>query len=277
MKNKNILITTIVLLLTVLIILLLVVIFSLIKIVDNNKKDLSSKEIKKVIEKKYNLEEIDTITFDFKRANVVIKTSNTNELVITQKTKEEKFYLDESISSNIISFGENSYIFDGKNKKYIIQIPRDYTGNLYVTNGFGEISILNVKTSFYVDNNSGGVNIYKCDNVRIKDVSGDIDLDGVNGDTIISSSTGNITLNNVSGTVKLDTLTGDIIINNFLIEGDSEIENISGNIIVSMNKDSKCNIKATNESGSKNINKKICKDKINLFEVKNVTGNININ
>ena len=275
MKNKNTLITIILLFCVVLIILLLVVIFSLLKMF--NVKEETVKESKSIIEKKYNLDKIETIAFDFKRSNVVIKATNTEEMVITQKTKEEKFYLNENITSNVISFEEDSYIFDGKNKKYTIEIPKDYSGVLYVTNGFGEISILNIKTSFYVDNNSGGINIYKCDNVKIKDVSGDLNIDGVYGDSTISSSTGNITVSNVKGSLKVDSLTGDIIINNFKIEGNSEIENISGNVIMTINKESECKIKTKSESGSVNVSKKICKDKDNVLEVKNVTGNININ
>lgn len=275
MKNKNTLITIILLFCIVLIILLLVVIFSLLKMFNINTDRV--KESKTIIEKKYSLDKIDTITFDFKRSNVVIKSSNTEELIITQKTKEERFYLNEGNTSNTINFEEDSYIFDGKNKKYTIQIPKDYIGNLYITNGFGEISLLNIKNSFYIDNNSGGVNLYKCDNVKVKDVSGDLNIDGVTGDTTISSSTGNITISNATGTMKVDTLTGDIIVNNFKIEGNSEIENISGNIIMTINRESECKINANNESGSLNINKKICKDKKNILEVKNVTGNININ
>lgn len=275
MKNKNSLITLILLFCTILLILLLVVIFSLIKIF--NIKDEKKVETKKIIEKKYNIDKINTITFDFKRANVVIKSSDDKELVVTQNTKEEKFYLNENISSNTIGFEEDSYIFDGKTKKYIVKIPKEYEGNLYIINGFGEISILNIKNLFTIDNNSGGVNVYKCENVNIKDVSGDLYLDGITGNTVVSSSTGNITLSNVKGAINLDTLTGNIIVNNFKIEGDSEIENISGNVGITINKDSECNIIYSNESGTSKINKKICKDKKNILEVKNVTGNININ
>ena len=183
----------------------------------------------------------------------------------------------ENINSNSMSFEEDSYIFDGKNKKYIVKVPKDYKGNLYIINGFGEISILNIKSNFNIDNNSGGVNVYKCENVNIKDVSGDLYLDGITGNTVVASSTGNITISNVKGTIDLDSLTGDIIVNNFKIEGDSEIENISGNVGINMNKDAECKIQYSNESGVSNINKKVCKDKKNILEVKNVTGNININ
>ena len=118
------------------------------------------------------------------------------------------------------------------------------------------------------------VNQYK--NIDIKDVSGQINLNDISGLIKLSSSTGNRNIKTIKGILEIDTLTGDVNINNFKIEGDSKIENISGDITVSISKDSICKIDATNENGKLKINKEKCNDKKNIFEIKNITGNINI-
>ena len=257
----------------VLLVLLLITIFSLLKLlifkevkIDNRRK----------IEEKYPLSDIDNVSFDFKRADVVFKTTNDNELSIIQNNKEEKLYLNINKSSRQLIIDEISNIFDNKNIRYTIKIPKSYLGNISIVNGFGKISIYNMDVNSYIDNNAGEINMYKSKNITIKDVSGQINLNDISGLIKLSSSTGNINIKTIKGILEIDTLTGDVNVNNFKIEGDSKIDNISGNIIMSINKDSLCKIKSENQNGETNINKKICGDKKNILKVSNVTGKINI-
>ena len=273
MKSKSSFIKIMFIFSILLLILFLITLFSLLKIFIIKPEEKPKKEIKEV---SYNLDNKEKLMFDFKRAEVVIKTTNEDELKIIQNTKEEKMYLNINDTKNQLFVEEESYIFDGSDKKYTVKIPKKYLGSINITNGFGTLRIYNIKTSLFIDNNSGEINIFNSSNINIKDVPGRINLNDIDGVTSLSSSTGDINIKSISGSLTIDTLTGEIIVSNFNVESNSFIENISGNITLSINKDSICKVKSTNESGETRINKEKCTGKNNILEVKNVTGDINI-
>ena len=273
MKNKNSLIRLLFLFVFLLVVLLIVLIFMLLKIFifkDTNKK------VKDIITNNYDISDISNLSFDFKKATVVIKGTNEDNLSITQNTKEEKFYLNNQKYDHKLMYVEDSYMFDNKELKYTIRVPVNYKGNLVINNNYGTLKIYNIKNNLIIDNNSADVNIYRSGDMTIKDVSGKINLNDVTGNITITSSTGNINISNFTGEASIDTLTGDVNIDNFKIEGNSSIENISGNINISIDKNSECKIKYSNDRGNNNITKDKCKNKNNILDVKNVTGNINI-
>lgn len=260
--------------LIILIILLLIIIFSLFRLLTNNKKT-EEKEKKKIVNE-YKLDNINLLYFEFKRANIVIKNTSDKDLKIIQNTKEEKFYLNNFNSSNSISFYEDSIIFDGKQRNYVIYIPDNFDGNLNIVNGFGNLKIENIKINLSIDNNTGIVDVNNCGNLNIKNVSGLIKANDLNGNFIATTSTGNITADKIYGSINIESLTGDISIKNLKLENDSYIENISGDIELSINKKSNCKLTYSNEKGINNVDKKICKKGKNKIEVKNIMGNIDI-
>ena len=272
MKNRNNFIKFMFISGILLLILFLITLFSLIKVFFIKEK----MQTKEIIEVNYKLDSVNTLAFDFNHANVVFKTTNNEDLTIIQNTKEEKLYLNINKYNNKITVDEDSILFNGNEKKYTIRIPKSYLGSIVITNGFGKINLYNLKSGLYIDNNAGEVNVFKSNDINIKDVSGTLNLTDIEGNIVLSSSTGNINIKNVKGLLNIDTLTGDIIVNNFKIEGNSKIENISGDISLIINRDSICKIKASNQSGESNIDKSICSSKKNILEVENITGNINI-
>ena len=212
MKNKSVVMNILVFASFLLILLLLVVIFSLIKMI----MPKSNKESKKtIITKNYTLDNIENISFNFKKANSNFEIIDGEELVIVQEHKEEVFYLDYKEKDKTIYLDEDSYLINPQKKKYTIFIPKKYKGKVTIINGFGEINESGIENDLYINNNAGSVNIKKSRNIRLKDVSGNINLEDLEGNLVAESSTGNISINNMIGIAKLESITGDITISNF--------------------------------------------------------------
>lgn len=275
MKNKSIVMKILVFGSIILVLLLLVVISSLINIFLPKEKEESKKII---ISKNYSLDNVDNISFNFKKANSTFEISDTEELTIVQNHKEEKFYLNYKVKDSNAYFEEDSYIINPQQKNYIIYIPMNYKGKITLINGFGKVEISDIINDLYINNNSGKLTINNSKNMRIKDVSGDISLSNIEGNIVAESTTGDIIIDNLTGITNIESITGDIIINKFSIVGDSFFENVSGDIILDMEQDSLCKINASNERGKTSIDEKACNSllKINMINVKNITGSIKI-
>ena len=274
MKNKSFVMKILLCGSFLLILLFLIVIFSLIRLIIP-KKDVNDE--KKIISKNYDISNINNNIFDFKNSNSIFKISETDELVITQNSKETKFYLNEQKGNNQLRFEEDLYLINPQKKKYTIYIPKKYLNKITIINGFGKIKITGVPNDFNINNNSGKIYFNEIGNIELKDVSGDVNFKNVQGDIIISSSTGNINVINIKGTANIDTITGDIKVTGFEVTGDSYFENVSGDISIKMSDQSVCKIKYFNETGTTKIDNEICKDELNIIDIKNITGLIKFN
>ena len=275
MKNKSILMKILVVGSMILVLLLFVVIFSLIKLfIPTKTKSVE----KKIISNTYDLSNIESISFNFKNANSKFELIEGNEMIITQNSKEEKFHLNVKDKVDKFFFEEDSYIINPQKKNYIVQIPSNYLGTINIINGFGEISYVGIPNDLFINNNAGSIDLKELKNLQIKDVSGNISIDGIEGSFKAESSTGNITIKNFSGISNIESITGDIKITNFNILGESYIENVSGDIIIDINDDSLCTIEYSNERGKTKISDNICDEKfgIYLLNIKNITGEIKI-
>ena len=275
MKNKSILMKILVVGSMILVLLLFVVIFSLIKLfIPTKTKSVE----KKIISNTYDLSNIESISFNFKNANSKFELIEGNEMIITQNSKEEKFHLNVKDKVDKFFFEEDSYIINPQKKNYIVQIPSNYLGTINIINGFGEISYVGIPNDLFINNNAGSIDLKELKNLQIKDVSGNISIDGIEGSFKAESSTGNITIKNFSGISNIESITGDIKITNFNILGESYIENVSGDIIMDINDDSLCTIEYSNERGKTKISDNICDEKfgIYLLNIKNITGEIKI-
>lgn len=275
MKNKSILMKILVVGSMILVLLLFVVIFSLIKLfIPTKTKSVE----KKIISNTYDLSNIESISFNFKNANSKFELIEGNEMIITQNSKEEKFHLNVKDKVDKYFFEEDSYIINPQKKNYIVQIPSNYLGTINIINGFGGISYVGIPNDLFINNNAGSIDLKELKNMQIKDVSGNISIDGIEGSFKAESSTGNITIKNISGISNIESITGDIKITNFNILGESYIENVSGDIIMDINDDSLCTIEYSNERGKTKISDNICDEKfgIYLLNIKNITGEIKI-
>ena len=275
MKNKSIIMKILIVGSILLTLLLLVVVFSLIKMLMPKKETPVEK---KIITQNYTLEDVENIVFDFKKANSNFEISDSEELVIVQNSKEEKFHLNYKEKENSIYFEEDSFIINPQKKKYTIYLPKTYIGKITIINGFGEVNGEDIINDLYINNNAGSLTLKNAGNIKLKDVSGEVSLENIEGILEMESSTGNIKINNMTGSITVESITGDIEIMNFSPLGDSTFENVSGDIILKIKEESICKIVSTNESGKTKISDTVCADKIKLNEIsiKNVTGMIKI-
>ena len=273
MKNKSAIIKILIVGCIALFISLFIVVFMLIKTIMPKKEKVVEKEI---ITQNYSLENIKNISFDFRKASAIFKTSDDEELVIVQDTKEEKFYLNNKVKNNKLSFSEDSYIIKPQKKKYIIYIPKTYINNITIVNGFGEINISEIINNIDINNNAGEVILDQIQNTKIKSVSGNIYLGNVIGDIDVETSTGNITVENINGTIAAESIAGDILVTNFDITGNSSFENVSGGIVLKMKENAMCSLAYSNETGKTLIDDNVCTGLANLIYIKNMTGIIKI-
>ena len=275
MKNKSIIMKILIVGSILLVLLLLVVIFSLIKfIMPKDEEKVEKKEITKT----YTLEDVDNLSFNFKKANSKFEVSEDDELVIIQNYKDEKFHLNYKLKENTIYLEEDSYIINPQKKYYTIYIPKKYKGKINITNGFGEVEEEGITNDIYINNNAGSITLKSSRNIKLKDVSGEVTLENIEGNVIAESSTGNIKVNNLTGIIHVESITGDITVNNLNIIGDSNFENIAGDIIIDMADNALCKLNASNDRGKTTIEENVCADRlaINIINIKNVTGIIKI-
>lgn len=273
MKNKNNIIKILVAGIMLVFLLCLIILLSFIK--------LFSPKVEKVIEKSilsenYSLVDISSISFDLKKSNFVFKITDGEELSIVQDSEEEKFYLDHKIKNKTLSIVEDAYIINPQKKNYIVYVPQNYLNKIVISNGFGNIEITGVKNNIEINNNSGNIIANDTGDMQIKDVSGNLEFNNIAGKLSISTSIGNINVKNIIGSIKAETITGDIFVENFGINADTVIETVSGDIDIKMIDNSICKIYYYDETGKVKIDNNICKDEINLLNVKSITGNIKI-
>lgn len=273
MKNKSIVIKILIGGGFLLFLLLLIVIFSLIKMAMPKSE---KKVVKEIITNTYSLEGVENLSFDFKKSNLVMKTSENDDLIIVQNSEESKFYLNYKKKGKKVSFEEDGYLINPQKKKYTVYIPKKYINKITIVNGFGEISAEEIVNNLDINNNSGKIVLENIGYAKIKDVSGEVSINNVIGDINISSSTGDISISNISGNINAESITGNISINRFYSTGDSYFENVSGDINIIMDESAICSINYYNENGKTKIDSKVCNGNTNIVNAKNITGEINI-
>lgn len=274
MNNKSIIMKILVSCIVALFLALFIVVFSLIKTIMPKKQVVDTKEI---ITQEYSLENIENLSFNFKKSNVIFMTTNEEKLKITQDFKEEKFYLNNRNNGLKISFEEDNYIINSKKKKYIIYVPESYQNSINIVNGFGSIKISGIGNDIEINNNSGKLTLDEIGNVKITDVSGNIFIANIIGNVQAKTSTGDIKIENIIGSINAETIAGNIEVINFDVLDVSDFENISGNIVIDMSESSMCMVNYSSENGKVEIDENVCLVGFNLINVKNVTGLIKIN
>ena len=273
MKNKNVFVKILIGGCFLISLLLIVILYSLIIMFVPKKTYIKEKSI---ISNNYKLDNIENITFDFKKSNSIFKVGSEDYLLIVQNYEDDIFYLNYEQVGNQIIFTESNYIINPQKKEYIIYLPKNYKNKISIINGFGKLRISDINNNININNNSGKISINDTKNTRIKNVSGNINLNNIFGDVDITSSTGDIKIVNIYGKINIESITGDIVIRGFTITGDSFIENISGNISLGINENSKCKLEYSNETGKCVIDPNICTKGDYSLNIKNITGKIHI-
>lgn len=269
MKNKSNLMNILIIISSILIITLVVLVLflykelKLVKINDNKVK---------VITNKYDINEYEIISFDFKNAKVNYKVTDKEKLIIKQKGKTSNFLINTSVDNNYFKIKEKQSSYFIKTS-YEIYIPISYKNKINIINGFSNTNISDLNNELYINNNSGNVKINNIKNINMDNVSGNVFINKVKSITF-NSSTGNIRINYLSGNSNITTITGDVKINSFLVSSNSFIETTSGDIDITVDKKSKCFYKVKNQSGDNKISKNKCNGENNILKLTSITGNI---
>lgn len=234
-------------------------------------------------EEKINLTKIDNITLKFKVSDVNVMITDEQELRVIQysnKELEEKELFYVSTNENELTIYETKKdmkfsfnLFDMRRMAYDIYIPKNYEGSIYVESVSGDIFIdkeVNLK-NVEIKTTSGDItfnSIISADKLKVSTVSGDIQLNNINSNELILESTsgdinvgkttnhievktvsGDITVNGASGKVSIESTSGDISGHDFNIKEKSNAKSVSGDIKISLNRDTNCKINTKTTSG----------------------------
>lgn len=274
MKNKSKLMKLLITVFVFLILVLLLVIIFLVKRISNLKLDNSKPKVQ-VVTKKYVVKNYEDIVFDFRNANVKFELTDSEKLIIKQKGKTGMYLINVSSNKNKLNIKEKQTNYFLKTK-FTVYIPRIYEEKIDVINAFSNIEICSLENELEINNNAGNIKLKDINDVTVENVSGTIRINKVFENIDFNSSTGDLIINSLTGKCNITTITGDVKISNFEILSNSFFETTSGDINIKVDKNSICKLKVKNQSGKNKINKKKCNSKDNLLEIKNITGNVNI-
>lgn len=234
-------------------------------------------------QEKIDLSKINNIKLNFSSSDIKVMTTDEEELRIIQysnKELEEKDLFTVATSNNelVVNETKNSSsfrigLFNIKKMAYDIYIPKNYDGSIFIQSVSGDIFVdeeLKL-TNVEIKNTSGDIIFNReisANELKIKTVSGDIKLDNVNSNSLILESTsgdinvekttnyveakttsGDITINGASGKISIESTSGDISGYNFNIKEKSDVKTVSGDIKISIDKESNCKINAHTTSG----------------------------
>lgn len=271
MKYRRIRVMGIILLIIVAIILIAAMVFA---IVDkgNHKIYLLAlgNKSQMIFQEEYDSENIDNISAVASSSNVEVRESNTDKIKVTAYgDREEKLGLNLENNTLTIQKERNTiYIFSffaWYEDKLIIEIPKDYVGQLQVETKSGNAKVSSFEqVNAKIETSSGKINCQDVKNANLKSSSGNITLENGNEVTLKTTS-GNIVANHIqnadiqtsSGNVKISELKQGTI---KTTSGKIEVGNVekiqlqtnSGNIKIDEVSES-CQLSAT--SGSIKIQK----------------------
>lgn len=274
MKNKSKLMKLLITVFVFLILVLLLVIIFLVKRISNLKLENSKPKVQ-VVTKKYVVKNYEDIVFDFRNANVKFELTDSEKLIIKQTGKTGMYLINVSSNKNKLNIKEKQTNYFLKTK-FTVYIPRIYEEKIDVINAFSNIEICSLENELEINNNAGNIKLKDINDVTVENVSGTIRINKVFENIDFNSSTGDLIINSLTGKCNITTITGDVKIGKFEILSNSFFETTSGDIKIKVDKNSICKLKVKNQSGKNMINKKKCNSKDNLLEIKNITGNVNI-
>jgi len=296
-----------------LLIVLLIILFGILMWGLNKNNFTFGSETKQVKNETISLENIEQINFNTKSNDVKVYVSNTNELRVVQysgKKAKEKDLFTYKKEGNTLTIKGNyrefciGFCFD-IGTRYEIYLPNTYTKNLSINEISGDITVgeqdinlnsLSLKTTsgdieinnnikannITIDTKSGEIktNNLKANKIDIQSISGDLYLESlVSKDIYMRTISGEVEVNQTIGKLDIKTTSGDIEIDHFTIKNNSKITSISGDVNVSLNQDSHCNIIESSVSGDKSLPNNSSLDGKGTYklEINTTSGDIEVN
>ena len=204
---------------------------------------------------------IDQIHLTLDSADVEIKESNTDKILVEYysnsdskvkiENKDKSILIDETKNKERVYFGFN-------NKKVVIYVPVIYVGEYEIKTQSGDI-----RAEVDLSNNK----------VTISSSSGDVSLNAT-GDIDVSTSSGDIKVNKINEKADISSSSGDISIDKLDIKENSKITTSSGDVSVHNNQGD-CYVETETSSGDTRINKSDRKSDI-VLKIKTSSGDIQV-
>lgn len=262
-------------------------------------------------EEKIEITNLKEISFYTSKGDVEVILTDDKELRIVQYSnkeleEEEKFQINKS--SDRIEIKENRMLgrffsfLSYRRQLFEIYLPKEYIEDLEVQTVSGDLKIPETLhlANIIFETTSADIKIeneIKGEEIIIKSVSGDIRVGKIEGNKIqmkttsgeikskettantiqVKSVSGDIELGNTKGEVEAKSTSGNIILNQFLIEGNSELGSVSGEITIYLAQESNCKIKTRTTSGNVKLpdgNSTIGKEPYYNLNIHTISGNI---
>lgn len=122
--------------------------------------------------------------------------------------------------------------------------------NINTTSGEIISNILNCEEG-KIKSISGNINISSvtANKIEMETTSGDIEFDNIQGKTNVKTVSGEIEIEKLQGSIDGKSTSGDISLNKFLINSESRIHTVSGEVEIYLDETSSCTIEAKTTSG----------------------------
>ncbi len=171
-------------------------------------------------------------------------------------------------------------------------IVNDVQGDSFIKSTSGSVSLGNLLGSKQnISTNSGAVNIneIQAEIIKLKSISGKINIGRAFGNTVANSTSGTILLARAGGSANLGTISGSVQANYVFVDGDIFVKTTSGKITLNIPEDISCyfdlsavsvSVRVVFPDGSmytsKIINTQLGNTPINLIKINTVSGSIDV-
>ncbi len=288
MKNRVLIVTNIIILSCIIIGLLIFMFWGI-----GGNHDLFQVKHEILYSETYNLNDIEKIKTDLKSYDVEIKESNDNNFKVevygNEKNKDNIKLKVNNKELNIDQIGSSiCFGFCYSDSAVVIYMPKENIIELDINTISGDIDIfddilnkVNLKTTSgdikvknleeaIINTTSGNVMVDKVKEAVINTVSGDINVDNTQNIKVKSTS-GDITIMEVREAFDIKSTSGDVTIRDLIINNDSKVVTVSGDVTINLNNDADINVNT--RSGDRDI--KHSKGEYNL-DIKTTSGDITV-
>lgn len=276
MKNKKIIIFSIIILSILTISLTLFTIYLLIKIPKFTFNYKNNTEV--IYEQSYDIQSINNIKINTISSDIKFKPSTDNNLkVIAYGNEDSEFKIKQDDYNLNINYDIKNNFCIGicyQEDYIVIYIPNTYNNKININTTSGDISGIDL-TNADIDliTTSGDIQINNINKLDALSTSGDINIRNVN-EINLKVTSGEVNINNINNKVNIQTTSGDVEINNLRLTENSKIKTNSGEIEI--DKTNNIYIDANTTSGEVDIKNNNRKAEYEL-KVETTSGDVTIN
>ncbi|MDR0880286.1 MAG: DUF4097 domain-containing protein [Clostridioides sp.] len=247
---------------------------------------------------KYSVKDIDKLSVDANLADISVKISDSDEIVVLERTSakfssskytQKLTYTKNGGTLRLEDRGKNDWSLS-KNlnarlprRELEIAIPKGYTGKLSIDTAFGDISVnsdLSLEDIKFATE-LGNINVdskLKSKKLKLEANAGDIDTNQFEaGSYDIATDMGNISISASRGHGKIETSMGDIEAKLGGIDGRVNVSTSMGDADVQIARGLKLNVETDISMGDNDVNVSLDVDSNNELKVESSMGDVSVN